>query len=144
MLALAASTSAIAQDTRTVTEPKIPAFCASLDAHLTSVNDGKFNTLAPADESKPDTDRIQKAIDHLRQRARSRASGTRREPTPSSAARCNFAKASRSSSTRASPSLRRSIPPLMETASGKLRMVDTHPAAAASRSSPSTHVSGAA
>jgi polygalacturonase len=41
----------------------IPHFCASLDAHLTSVNDGKFDTLAPADESKLDTDRIQKAID---------------------------------------------------------------------------------
>jgi polygalacturonase len=63
ILAIASSSVVLAQDTRTVVEPKIPAFCATLDAHLTSVNDGKFNTLAPADESKPDTDRIQKAID---------------------------------------------------------------------------------
>jgi polygalacturonase len=63
IFAIASSSVALAQDTRTVVEPKIPAFCATLDAHLTSVNDGKFNTLAPADESKPDTDRIQKAID---------------------------------------------------------------------------------
>jgi polygalacturonase len=55
--------SLFSQDTRTVTEPVIPPFCASLDAHLTSVKDGKFDTLAPADESKLDTDRIQKAID---------------------------------------------------------------------------------
>ena len=62
-LAIAFSSTVVAQDTRTVVEPKIPAFCATLEAHLASVNDGKFNTLAPADESKPDTDRIQKAID---------------------------------------------------------------------------------
>ena len=49
--------------TRTVVEPKIPPFCATLDAHLTSINDGTYNTLAPADESKLDTERIQKAID---------------------------------------------------------------------------------
>jgi polygalacturonase len=63
ILAIASSSVVLAQDTRTVVEPKIPVFCATLDAHLTSVNDGKFNTLAPADESKPDTGRIQKAID---------------------------------------------------------------------------------
>jgi polygalacturonase len=63
ILAIASSSVMLAQDTRTVVEPKIPAFCAKLDAHLTSVNDGKFNTLAPAGESKPDTGRIQKAID---------------------------------------------------------------------------------
>jgi polygalacturonase len=63
ILAIASSSVVLAQDTRTVVEPKIPAFCATLEAHLTSVNDGKFNTLAPADESKPETDRIQKAID---------------------------------------------------------------------------------
>jgi len=62
-LAIAFSLTVVAQDTRTVVEPKIPAFCATLEAHLTSINDGKFNTLAPDDESKPDTDRIQKAID---------------------------------------------------------------------------------
>ena len=48
-----------AQDTRTVTEPKIPPFCAKLDAQLTAVN----GALAAADESKLDTERIQKAID---------------------------------------------------------------------------------
>ncbi len=50
---------AVAQDTRTVTEPKIPPFCAKLDAQLTAVN----GALATVDESKLDTDRIQKAID---------------------------------------------------------------------------------
>jgi polygalacturonase len=54
---------ALAQDTRNVPEPKIPAACTKLDANLTSVFDGKFNTLAPADEPKLDTGRIQKAID---------------------------------------------------------------------------------
>src|ERR1019366_9470834 len=49
----------LAQDTRNVTEPKIPAFCATLEAHLTSPNDG----LATADESKLDAARIQHAID---------------------------------------------------------------------------------
>jgi len=48
-----------AQDTRTVVEPKIPPYCATLEAHLTSTGGG----LAAADESKLDTDRIQKAID---------------------------------------------------------------------------------
>jgi polygalacturonase len=62
-LALMISASAIAQDTRTVTEPVIPPVCARIDAHLTSINDGTYNTLAPADESKLDSDRIQKAID---------------------------------------------------------------------------------
>jgi polygalacturonase len=64
ILAIAISSAVLAQDTRTVVEPKIPAFCVTLEAHLTAINDGKFNTLAPADESKPDTNRIQKAIDH--------------------------------------------------------------------------------
>lgn len=49
-----------AQDTRTVTEPVVPPACATLDAHLTAAG----NTLAPADESKLDTGRIQQAIDH--------------------------------------------------------------------------------
>ena len=48
-----------AQDTRTVTEPVIPPACATLDAHITAAD----NTLAPADESKLDTARIQHAID---------------------------------------------------------------------------------
>jgi polygalacturonase len=49
-----------AQDTRTVTEPVIPPTCATLDAQLAATG----NTLAPADESKLDTARIQQAIDH--------------------------------------------------------------------------------
>lgn len=49
----------LAQDSRTVTEPKIPPFCARLQARLTSVTGG----LASEDESKLDTERIQKAID---------------------------------------------------------------------------------
>jgi polygalacturonase len=48
-----------AQDSRTVTEPKIPPSCAQLEAHLTSTNGG----LAPEDEAKLDTERIQKAMD---------------------------------------------------------------------------------
>ena len=52
ILALTFSASAIAQDTRTVTEPVIPPFCTKLEAHLTSVNDGTYSTLAAADESK--------------------------------------------------------------------------------------------
>lgn len=49
-----------AQDTRTVTEPTLPPLCASLDAQLTS----QAGALAPADEQKLDTARIQKAIDN--------------------------------------------------------------------------------
>ena len=49
-----------AQDTRTVTEPTIPPVCATLDAHLQAAG----QSLAPADEQKLDTDRIQKALDH--------------------------------------------------------------------------------
>ena len=49
-----------AQDTRTVTEPVIPPACVTLDAQLTA----KGHTLADADETKLDTERIQKAIDH--------------------------------------------------------------------------------
>jgi polygalacturonase len=60
---LTASSFATAQDSRTVTEPHIPAACATLSAHLTSINDGTYNTLAPADEHKLDTARIQQAID---------------------------------------------------------------------------------
>src|ERR1700712_5017280 len=51
--------SAFAQDSRTVTEPVIPPSCVRLDAKLTSVGKG----LAPADESKLDTERIQLALD---------------------------------------------------------------------------------
>ncbi|HXE07454.1 MAG TPA: glycosyl hydrolase family 28 protein [Acidobacteriaceae bacterium] len=52
-----------AQDTRNVTEPKLPAVCSKIDAQLTSINDGTYNTLKAEDEHKLDTERIQKAID---------------------------------------------------------------------------------
>jgi polygalacturonase len=48
-----------AQDTRQVTEPKIPASCTQLSAQLRAVGD----KLAEADESKLDTARIQSALD---------------------------------------------------------------------------------
>jgi polygalacturonase len=48
-----------AQDTRVVTEPFYPTVCTEVDAQLQSVG----HTLAPADEQKLDTARIQKAID---------------------------------------------------------------------------------
>jgi polygalacturonase len=48
-----------AQEMRTVTQPKLPPICASLDAHLVS----HHGALAAADERKLDTRRIQKAID---------------------------------------------------------------------------------
>ena len=62
-MAFCLSAAAVAQDTRTVTEPVIPAFCTELDAHLASISGGTYNTLSPADEGKLDTNRIQKAID---------------------------------------------------------------------------------
>ena len=49
----------VAQDTRTVVEPVFPPLCTTLDAQLHT--DGY--SLAPADEQKLDTARIQKAID---------------------------------------------------------------------------------
>jgi len=52
---------ASAQDTRTVTEPKIPAACVVLKAELVRV--GGVDGIALADESKPDTERLQKALD---------------------------------------------------------------------------------
>lgn len=48
-----------AQDTRTVVEPFFPQLCTTLDAQLQTVG----HALAPADEQKLDTARIQKAID---------------------------------------------------------------------------------
>jgi len=48
-----------AQDTRNVIEPFFPQLCTTLDAQL----QGHGHTLAPADEQKLDTARIQKAID---------------------------------------------------------------------------------
>jgi polygalacturonase len=54
-----ASLPALCQDRRTITEPKIPASCTVLRAALRDTD----NTLAEADEQRPDTVRIQKAID---------------------------------------------------------------------------------
>ena len=50
---------AMAQDTRQVSEPKIPASCTQLPAQLRAVGD----KLAEADESRLDTVRIQSALD---------------------------------------------------------------------------------
>ena len=52
---------AFAQDTRTVTEPVIPPACVVLKAGLTNV--GGIDGIALADESKPDTARLQQALD---------------------------------------------------------------------------------
>ena len=60
---LAFTAAAAAQDARTVTEPVLPAICATLDAQLTSITQGPYNTLSPADEAKLDTARIQNALD---------------------------------------------------------------------------------
>ena len=48
-----------AQDTREVSEPKIPPSCATLEASLRAIDD----KLAESDESKLDTERIQNAVD---------------------------------------------------------------------------------
>jgi polygalacturonase len=52
-----------AQDTRVVTEPVIPAACVRLGAHLQGVG----ASIREEDENKPDTERIQKAIDGCKQ-----------------------------------------------------------------------------
>ena len=48
-----------AQDTRTVTEPHIPAACVRLDSHIAAAH----GVIAPEDERALDTDRIQHALD---------------------------------------------------------------------------------
>src|SRR5215831_2695567 len=48
-----------AQDTRTVSEPRLPPACATLAAKLAA----RQGALAPAYERRPDTRRIQEAID---------------------------------------------------------------------------------
>ncbi|HZP03901.1 MAG TPA: glycosyl hydrolase family 28 protein [Terracidiphilus sp.] len=53
------SLSSAAQDTRTVVEPFFPQLCTTLDAQLHAAG----NAVAPTDEQKLDTARIQKAID---------------------------------------------------------------------------------
>jgi polygalacturonase len=52
-----------AQDSRTVTEPKIPEACITLDADVAAAN----GQIAAADESKLSTARIQEALDHCAQ-----------------------------------------------------------------------------
>jgi polygalacturonase len=59
ILSLAITLAAAAQDTRQVAEPKIPPSCTKLEATLRAVD----NKLAEADETKLDTERIQKALD---------------------------------------------------------------------------------
>lgn len=54
--------SARAQDTRHVTEPKIPESCVQLPAQLRATD----NMLDPGDEGKLDTERIQAALDHCK------------------------------------------------------------------------------
>jgi polygalacturonase len=51
---------AFAQDTRFVTEPQFPEVCTVLFAQHSVTNHG----LAPEDETKPDTDRIQRAVNN--------------------------------------------------------------------------------
>jgi polygalacturonase len=49
-----------AQDTRQVTEPHIPAACATLESNIAASQ----GVISPADEQRLDTDRIQSEIDH--------------------------------------------------------------------------------
>lgn len=60
LLAMVAAGQGRAQDTRRVSEPRMPPSCAVLEARPASVGG---RTLADADETKPDTERIQRAID---------------------------------------------------------------------------------
>lgn len=57
--AIFASASLRAQDTRTVTEPVIPPICTTLTAQIAA-----SPNIAPTDESRLDTIRIQTALDH--------------------------------------------------------------------------------
>src|SRR5450756_213785 len=59
---LLASSAVVGQDTRQVTEPKIPAACVQLPALLHATGD----KLAEADERKLDTARIQGALDQCK------------------------------------------------------------------------------
>jgi polygalacturonase len=52
-----------AQDTRTVTEPKIPPVCVKLEAKLYAEPDANGGHVRDEDEGKLDTERIQKAMD---------------------------------------------------------------------------------
>ena len=70
-LSLLAASFLYAQDTRTVTEPKIPPACITLEADV-AANHG---VIAEADEQKLSTARIQDALDHCGQGASQPASG---------------------------------------------------------------------
>jgi polygalacturonase len=72
--AILASSTLHAQDTRIVTEPKLPPVCTTLKAQLSSTANG----IAEADEQKLDSPRIQDALDHCAkgQAVALRASGT--------------------------------------------------------------------
>ncbi len=59
---LAITSASFAQDTRQVTEPKIPASCKVLSAELTAVD----NKLIEEEESKSDTERLQAALNGCR------------------------------------------------------------------------------
>ena len=61
LMLFALAFAAHAQDTRHVTEPVIPATCATVTAMLDATDHNR--TIAESDESKLDTARIQKAID---------------------------------------------------------------------------------
>jgi polygalacturonase len=63
LLGMAAGAGALAQDTRTVAEPKIPSSCVKLDAKIAAAGDA----LNEADEANADTARIQGAIDSCKQ-----------------------------------------------------------------------------
>jgi polygalacturonase len=60
-LILSAAPASRAQDRRHVTQPAYPPACATLKAPLTAVSNNR--TLPPDDETRPDTRRIQQAID---------------------------------------------------------------------------------
>jgi len=51
------------QDSRTVSEPKIPPVCVKLEAKLFAASDANGGKVREEDESKLDTERIQKALD---------------------------------------------------------------------------------
>jgi polygalacturonase len=57
------SSVAYAQDTRVVSEPKIPSSCVVLKAELVAAADANGGKIREEDEAKLDTERIQKAMD---------------------------------------------------------------------------------
>ncbi|MES2393777.1 MAG: glycosyl hydrolase family 28 protein [Acidobacteriota bacterium] len=63
VLLFGAGLGAVAQDTRAVTEPKVPPVCVKLGAELWAAPDANGGRLREEDEGKLDTERIQKAMD---------------------------------------------------------------------------------